>query len=54
MVDTVESTDAIRLAVDYEVDDCDTLESFLCDLLDVSVNQLYELVDEEKRKRGLK
>ncbi len=38
----IDQNDVIELAKRYEVDQCDTLESFICDLLNISSEKLYE------------
>lgn len=38
--------DVLSVASQYEVDQSDMLESFLCELLDVKVDKLYELIEE--------
>lgn len=38
--------DVLSVASQYEVDQSDVLETFLCELLDVKVDKLYELIDE--------
>ena len=44
--DRVNVDEIIRLAKTYEVDQSDMLETFLCELLNISVTELYERLGE--------
>lgn len=39
--------DVLNIARGYEVDQYDILETFLCDLLNVSSDRLYEILEQE-------
>lgn len=42
----IKSEDIIQLAKSYAVEQSDMLETFLCELLDISETELYELLGE--------
>ena len=46
-MNTVTEDDVIRVAKEFDVDQSDLLETFLCELLGVSVDKLYELMYNE-------
>jgi len=43
----VNKQDIVNLAREYEVNQSDLLETFLCDLLGVSADRLYEILDDK-------
>lgn len=43
----IDSDDVIELARQFEVDQYDILETFVCDLLDISPDRLYEILEGE-------
>lgn len=47
MNNVIDATDIIELAKEFEVDQFDILETFICELLNISPDRLYEIIDEE-------
>lgn len=47
MNDVINATDVIELAKEFEVDQFDILETFICELLNISPDRLYEIIDGE-------
>ena len=47
MNERIDAIDVIELAREFEVDQFDILETFICELLDISPDKLYEMVDGE-------
>lgn len=45
MNEIIEATDVIELAGEFEVDQFDILEGFVCELLNISPDRLYEILD---------
>lgn len=43
----IECVDVIELARQFDVDQYDILERFVCELLNISPNLLYQLIDGE-------
>lgn len=47
MNNVIDATDIIELAKEFEVDQFDILETFICELLNISPDRLYEIIDEK-------
>ena len=47
MNNVIDATDIIELAKEFEVDQFDILETFICELLNISPDRLYEIIDGE-------
>lgn len=50
MIKTIDAADVIGLATHYEVDQSDMLESFICELLNITPDELYKLMEENNAK----
>lgn len=48
MLEGISANEVIELAREFHVDQSDTLERFICELLQIDVNDLYEYLDGNK------
>ena len=45
MLELFSAKDVLAVASQYDVDQSDALESFLCELLNINADELYEQID---------